>query len=344
MIIDYNFFGKAMDGTVFDTAIPTSQLDEVVMGPGIYDELYVTVDTTIPDTNEKPKNWKLKTIMDAKFRDDLEAGSLDSDGHEITVIQIYRRKYLIEDDWLLVGQFDYDITYNVYSFLDRFTENGVKYEYAIVPVAKDVIGDITISEPIKVNYDGVFLSDLNNNYKLEIDFELGQISHNNNMSSSSPLNGRFPIVTLGNQDYQTGDITFLPLSEDQVNSGGKQINGRAEREYREQVLRFLKNGGAKVIRNDNGEMLIVATHNVTTTSKNGSLIDLSAVSFSFTEVGGFDFDTMSKGGLIGSAGKSKYTFDENGDIVWAMSADSRARTIKRRASRNSFAEAVDSIG
>ena len=339
MIIDYNFFGRGFTGNLFDTGIPTSQLDEVTMGAGIYDELFVSVDTTITDVDEKPTKWKLKTIMDAKFQYDLEAGSIDSDGHTVTSIQIYRRRHVGQEDWLLVGQFDYDLDYNVYSFLDRFTENGVQYEYAIVPVAKDVIGDITISPPVTVNYDGVYISDLQNNYKLEVDFELGEISHNNNMSSSSPLNGRYPIVTLGNQDYQTGTVTFLPLSPEQINSGGSEINGRTEREYREQVLRFLKSGGSKVLRNDNGEMMVIAAHNVSTSSKNGNLVDLSAISFSFTEVGGFDFDTMSKGGLIGTAGKSKYTFDENGNIVWAMSL---ARNIETkplvRKYRNSLAE------
>lgn len=339
MIVGYNFFGRQMDGMVFDTPIPTAQLDEATIGAGIWDELYITVDTTVGAENVKPQNWKLKTIMNAKFQVDLEAGSLDSDGHEITTIQIYRRKFLTSEDWLLVGQFDYDLKYNVYSFVDRFTENGARYEYAIVPVAKDVIGDITVSEPIDVEYDGIFISDLQNNFKMEVDFEMGSTTHNTNVSTSIPLNGRFPIVTMGNQDYQSGNISFLPLTQTQVDNGGETVDGKAERAYRNQILGFLKNGRTKVIRNDNGEMLVIAAHDVQTTSKNGSLVDLSAISFNFTEVGGFDFNTMSKGGLIGQAGKSKYTFDENGDIIWAMNFEKEIQTMQR-AHRNSFPKVV----
>lgn len=342
MIIGYDFFGVGMDGNVFDTPIPTAFIDEVTLGAGIYDEMYVTVDTDIGAENVRPKNWQLKTIMNAKFETDLEAGSLDSDGHVITVIQIYRRKHLIDDDWLIVGQFDYDTNFNVYSFVDRFTENGAEYEYAIVPVAKDVIGDITVSEPIDVEYDGVFLSDLDNNYKMEVDFETSSISHNNNVSTSSPLNGRFPIVTQGNQDYQSGQLTFLPLSPEQVRAGGTTIDGKSERAYRNQVLDFLKNGKTKVIRNDNGEMTIVATHNVRTDSKNGSLADLSSISFDFIELGDFDFDTMSKAGLLGKAGKSKYTFDEFGNIIWAMNFDDEGQKAIREH-RNSFPKVVDKL-
>lgn len=340
MIIGYNFFGKGMDGNVFDTPIPTAFIDEVTMGAGIYDEIFVSVDTSIGSEEVRPRNWQLKTVLNAKFETDLEAGSLDSDGHEITTIQIYRRKFLTESKWLLVGEFDYDLKYNVYSFIDRFTENGARYEYAIVPVAKDVIGDITISEPISVAYDGVFISDLHNNYKMEIDYEMGSRSHNTNISTSIPLNGRYPIVTMGNQDYRTGDITFLPLTQSQVDSGGHTIDGRTERMYREQILNFLKNGQTKVIRDDNGEMMVVAAHSVQEASKNGSLADLSAITFSFTEVGGFDFDTMSKGGLIGQAGKSKYTFDENGNIIWALNFDEEVQGM-HRDHRNSFPKVVD---
>lgn len=342
MIIDYDFFGRKMDGNIFDTPIPTANLDEVTVGAGIYDELYITVDTdpnSVNESNVKPSSWKLKTIMNAKFKVDLEAGSLDSDGHQITTIQIYRRKHLLESSWLLVGQFDYDENFNVYSFVDRFTENGAKYEYAIVPVAKDVIGDITVSEPIQVAYEGVFLSDLQSNHKMEVDFEYGTRTHNNNVSTSSPLNGRFPIVTQGNQDYQTGNISFLPLTQEQIDSGGTSIDGRKERLYREQVLRFLKNGSTKVMRNDNGEMMIIATHNVQTTSKNGSLADLSAVSFDFIQLGDFDFDTMSKTGLLGKAGKSKYTFDEFGNIIWAMNFEDEGQKAIREH-RNSFPKVV----
>lgn len=334
MIIGYNYFSRGFHSNVFDTAIPTSHIDEVVVGAGIYDEIFVSVDTTIEDDKKKPTSWQLKTIMNPSFEGDLEAGSIESDGHKIRNIQIYRRKYLTNESWLLVSQFPYSIDYNVYSFIDRFTENGATYEYAIVPLAKDVLGEITLSEPVDVEYNGVFLTDLENNYQMEVDFEMGTVDHNNNVSTSNPLNGRFPIVTYGNQNYRTGEIDFLPLTQQQKDTGGMKIDGRDERMYQEKVLGFLKNSQAKVVRNDNGDMMVVAAHDVSTTSKNGNLLDLNAISFSFTEIGELDFETMSKAGLIGSAGASKYTFDENGNIVWALNYLDETEDV-RREFRNS---------
>lgn len=318
MIIDYNFFGYKKHGNVWDTAIPTSHIDEVVVGAGIYDEIFVSVDTAITEENVKPGSWQLKTIMNPKFESDLEAGSIGNDGHEIKHIQIYRKEFLKDDPWMMIGQFEYTSDYNVYSFTDRLTENGKRYIYGLVPVSKDVVGQITESEPILVDYNGVFLTDANRNYQMEVDFEMGQIDHNNNVSVSNPLNGRYPIVTYGNQDYKTGTINFLPLTDIQIRTGGTRIDGQSEREYQDGVLKFLKNGSAKVIRNDNGNMIVVAVHNVSETSRNGNLIDLNDLSFQFTEIGELDFQTLSKGGLIGTANGSRYTFDENGNIIWAI--------------------------
>ena len=54
MIIGYDFFRKDFHGNIWDTAIPTSNVDEVKIGAGVYDELYVSVDTTIENVDERP--------------------------------------------------------------------------------------------------------------------------------------------------------------------------------------------------------------------------------------------------------------------------------------------------
>lgn len=336
MIIGYNYFGKSFHSTVFDTAIPTSDIDEVVIGAGIYDELFVSVDTSITDKNEKPNRWAIKTIMDAKFNGNLEAGSIDADGHVVTKIQIYRRRFEEGETWLLLGEFPYDIDFNMYSFVDRLAENDVTYEYAIVPVANEVLGDITISQPIKVNYEGVWISDLENNFQLEYDFKLDSIVHNKNYAKQEPLNGRFPIVTFGTQQYRNGSLSFLPLSEEQIENKGTKINSKKERLAREAVLDFLNKSSAKVIRNDNGSVMVVATHDISEEPRGGSLIDISDIKFSYTEIGEFDYDTMSKGGLIGEALKSKYSFDEDGNVIWSMGAAARSFGDSEMRHRNTF--------
>lgn len=321
MIIGHDLFSLP-EAMILDTAIPTNQLDDVVMYNGIYDELFISLDTEINKTNERPTGWYLKNIMNAKFQNDLESGTLDADGHEITVIQIYRR-IVGEglDDWVLVGEFDYDEDYNVYSFVDITAENDRTYEYALVPVAKDVIGEKTISNPIDVKYKGVFITDLKDNYKIEYDFEQSDVSHNKNFNVFNPLNGEFPVVVYGSQNYRTGNISFLPLSEHQIKSGGTTVNGKDERLLRESVTQFLNNGKAKVLRNDNGDIMIMATSEVKTTPKSNALMDIQSVSFDYTELGRVDSKTLIETGLVGDVVRSRYTYDEYGNVIWDLRGD-----------------------
>ena len=316
MLIGYDFFGSR-ENLCFDTAIPTSQLDSVIMNTGVYDELFISLDTAIARTNNRPEGWFLKNIMHAKFENDLESGSLDADGHKITKIQIYRR--ILGDGasgWVLVGEFEYKTDFNVYSFVDVTAESGRYYEYSIVPVAGNVIGEKTISDPTYISYNGVFISDKENNYKIQFDFESKDTEYNKNFSSMTPLNGEFPIVVYGNQDYRTGSISFLPLSETQIKSGGTKVDGKEERLIRDKVTSFLNNGKSKVLRNDNGDIMIMATSNVKSSPKSNALMDIQSVSFDYTELGEVHSDTLLRAGLVGGVVESNYTYDEYGNVIW----------------------------
>lgn len=316
MIIGYDLF-NAPNNLVFDTALPTNQLNDVTLYNGIYDEMYITLDTAVTKTNSRPKGWFLKNIMHAKFENDLESGSLDADGHVITKIQLYRRDVMSDvDEWILVGQFDYTQDYNTYSFVDITAENDRTYQYAIVPVANTIMGEKTISEQVSVEYKGVFLSDLKDNYKIQFDFTQGETNYNKNSSVFTPLNGQFPVIVYGNQDYKTSRITFLPLSERQIKTGGTKVNGREERTIRDSVTSFLNNGKAKVLRNDNGEIMIIASHDVSSTPKSDALMDIQSVSFNYTELGKVSSSTLLETGLVGDVVRSNYTYDEYGNVIW----------------------------
>ncbi|KRL07937.1 hypothetical protein [Liquorilactobacillus hordei] len=335
MIIGYDFFGNKFDGNLYDTPIATVGIDEVTMGAGMYDELFVSVDGTIDDTNAKPSNWEIKTIMDATFNNTIEAGTIDGSGHRVTNINLYRREIKSNQDWQLVATFPYDEDYNVYTVVDRFVESGKTYQYCIVPLAENTRGDITKSQPVSITYDGTFISDLNNNFALDLDFELAEMNYNKNSNVATPLNSAYPIVSFGNQNYRSSNVKFLPLTSEQLNGSAKSIDARAERLNRKAVIQFLNNGQAKVIRREDGDMILCVTLGVKSTPKSTSLDTLADVSFDFTEIGALDYNSMDKAGLIASAGKSIYTYDEFGDVYWN---NEPINEDARREYRNSFAE------
>lgn len=318
MIIGYNFFGHKFHGNIWDTAVPIQKIDEIQINQGVYDEIYLSLNGDVKQTNERPTYWDIKDIIDAKFQDNLEAGTITGGGYAVTKIQIYRRRIDTQGEWVLIGESSYELDYNLYSFVDRFAENGATYEYAIAPMSSDILGDITISNRIKVDYDGIYISDLDHNYQLEYDVEFQEIKSNTNHSVLQPINSRYPIVTFSATNYKTGSATFLPMSDDLARSGGSDVDANKERATRDSVVEFLNSPHAKIIRQDNGSSMIVVTHDVSETPMTGNLINISNVSFGFTEIGDFTQDVLRENGLIGGALKSNYTFTDSGNVIWVM--------------------------
>lgn len=335
MIIGVDCFNSSFDTMFYDTAIPTSELDEVTMGAGMYDEMFISLDTSIDHAQVKPDQWKLKTIMDAEFNNNLEAGSINGHNHVIDRFQCYRREYQNpSSDWQLVGQFDYDDHYNLYTVIDRFIENHKIYEYSIVPLSKQIMGDVLMGPPITSEFTGMFISDIESNYSMEVNFKFSDLAYNTTMAQHVPLNGKFPIVTFGNAEYRTGSATFLPLTPQTEYGYSSEINAHDEFANRRNVINFLNNGRVKVVRREDGDTLVVVTYNVRSQALSDSLDSISEVTFDFVEIGGLDYNTMEKAGLISNAGKSVYTYDDFGEIVWTSE---RVNDGARARYRNSFA-------
>ncbi|MDY7043698.1 hypothetical protein RVS70_05715 [Virgibacillus sp. M23] len=314
MIIDYNFFGLEQ-GCVWDTPVCTDLLDELQMNEGVYDEAFIELDTSIEPHTNKPTKWTLTTIMDAKFTSDLDAGSISAEGFDITKLMLYRSVYGT-GDWDAIGEFKYDEEFNLYDFVDRYVQNGSTYQYAIVPVANEVIGDKLISDSIDVSYEGIFLTDKKENKRLEYDISLGEISYNTSSNTSQPLNSPYPIVTFGNSNYRSSSLTVLPLSKETVSLSGSSIDKLAEQINRQDWMEFLNNSRAKVLRMDSGVLMLVVTKNARVTHKEGeTLRDLASISFDYVEIGKINYDMLIKNDLISRAFLTHMTYDDEGDII-----------------------------
>ncbi|MEH7207625.1 hypothetical protein V7094_15505 [Priestia megaterium] len=316
MIVGYNFFGFE-EGAIFDTPICTEMIDELRLNEGTYDEVYVDLDTSVSDVPSKPSSWSIQTIMDAKFTGDLDAGSLGADGFKVTRVQLYRTVYGTES-WELVTEFDYDEAYNMYNFTDRYVQNGVTYQYAIVPVANEVMGERLVSDTVDVSYHGIFLTDRKENKRLEFDITLGDISHNTNSSVNEPLNGQFPIVVFGNSNYRSGNLSVLPISDATKNLYGAGIDKMQEQINRTSWLDFLNNCKAKVLRIDSGVLMLVVTMNAKETHMDGdNLRDLATLSFDYTEIGKLTHEMMQNNDLLATTDRGKFTFNDYGEVTSA---------------------------
>lgn len=314
MIIGYNFFG-CEEGAIFDTPICTELLDEMSVGGGTYDEIYIDLDTSLPNNINKPIMWGIRTIMDAKYKRDLDAGSVGADGFKVTHIQLYRSVHGSEK-WELQAQFEYKEDYNVYDYVDRYVQNGTTYRYAIVPVANEVLGDMLMSDTVDVSYEGIFLTDRKENRRLEYDIDLGDISYNGSGSTNEPLNGQYPVIVFGNTNYRSGSLSTLPLSQSTINMAGSGIDKLQEQVNRNKWIDFINNRKAKVLRMDSGVLMLIVTQNPKVSHKQSDqLRDLASISFDYVEIGDLTFNNLLNNDLISQAELDRFTFDENGMVI-----------------------------
>lgn len=312
MIIGYDFYSLE-EGCVYDTPVCTEDIDELELGQGVYDHVYVTLDVKTDDSVNKPTKWTTQTVMDAKFQGNLEAGSITSEGFKVTHILLYRTVFGL-NEWDAIGRFKYDENMNYYSYTDRYVKNETVYQYAIVPVSNHILGDRLESDLVKASYDGIFITDRLRNRRLEYDVDLGEVMHNTNMSIANPVNGRYPIVTFGNSNYRTGTLSVLPLSNQTISLYGQGIDATAEQVNRDAWMEFINNGKAKVLRLSNGVIMLIATHE-TSLYHRQELNDLADLSFSYVEIGELNFKSLVDNDLISDAYGTKLVYDDYGGEV-----------------------------
>lgn len=297
MLIGIDTFGYN-DGAIFKSSIFNVGSYEMEIAYGKFDEVYIDLDTTVSTDIVKPTEWGFQTVIDAKFQGDLEGGSVSGSGQVITAIRIQRQK---EDEivWNDILQIDYSTGYqSYYTFTDKYIQNGISYRYALIPLSGNTLGYRQYSELITVDFDGVFFSDLTHNYRLYYNLELGDFEHNTPSSVQEPLNSQYPIVTYGTLDYIRGSVEALFLSASTIATNGN-INIRSEKLERQELMNFMKNRKPKVLRNSDGNLLLVTIIDNPKETPNNQIRGIANVSFNFVEIGNVeDTDNLKTLGLL----------------------------------------------
>ena len=296
MFISLDFFGLD-SGAVFKTRLCHPNYNSVEISNMVLDQIYIDEDITIPYSTTKPDDWNYRTVLNAKLQNNLEGGSISAGGLIIEKVRFQRRR-IDELMWQDIEQIPYKPGEQIlYEAIDKYIQNDFGYQYSIIPLTATVMGNRVTSSEITAGFEGVFISDNNNNYRLYYDIELGEITHNTPSTTLEPLNSQFPIVSYSNLDYRTGDITALFLSASTVNKNG-EVDIRMEKLGREQLLKFMKNRKPKFIRFPNGESMLVSLNGNPKESPNNNINGLATLSFSYTEIGGIDSKTLAENGLI----------------------------------------------
>lgn len=280
--LGYNFLkdGNALDPT------PTNinNITYARVQNGIFDHFNVTRDISFDYTSIIPADWDVNTVMDANFNGDTNAGNVDNLAANVTSVRIKRRiKGTFE--WITLREIPISSP-NDLSFIvaDNLNAYNVEYEYAWVPMTNDVEGNYII-ESILSQFQGVFICDVNNIFKLQAGVEYNNNDANQQVGVFQPYNRKYPVIVSNSLiNYQTGTISSWVLPEDFEDS--KSLDRFEITKEKEAILKFLMNKKPKIIKDTNGNnWLVYFTGNPSMSYNNNYGQGMVKVNAEWTEVG-----------------------------------------------------------
>ena len=280
--LGYNFLkdGNALDPT------PTNinNITCARVQNGIFDHFNVTRDISFDYTSIIPVDWDVNTVMDASFNGDTNAGNVDNLAANVTSVRIKRRiKGTFE--WITLREIPISSP-NDLSFIitDNLNAYNVEYEYAWVPMTNDVEGNYII-ESILSQFQGVFICDVNNIFKLQAGVEYNNNDANQQVGVFQPYNRKYPVIVSNSLiNYQTGTISSWVLPEDFEDS--KSLDRFEITKEKEAILKFLMNKKPKIIKDTNGNnWLVYFTGNPSMSYNNNYGQGMVKVNAEWTEVG-----------------------------------------------------------
>ena len=307
-LLGYNF---CADKNALDE-LPTNvkNITSTKLMGGIYGHYNVETQADSEYDTNIPTDWDFDTLMDANFDGNINASNLDKSASEITEIRIKRREKG-EFDWITLR----DIQINNVSdinlvFNDNLNKTGVQYEYAFVPVMNGVEGEYSISE-VWSEFKGIYICDVNTIYKFYAGVSYGNTDNVQQVGVYTPFDSKYPVVVSnGLINYQTGSINGYVLSDTNDNMELFTPETRKQLvERRNNLVKFLTNKKAKILKDWNGQMwLCFITGNPSTSYVQNTGMGLMSVSASWTEVGDANNqEDLYNNGLIIVEG------EENGD-------------------------------
>ena len=283
IVCGYNFFRdeNALNPSPLRNAIfKSTRLEN-----GIFSHWYVTRDVNSPYSSEEPTLWEYLTVMDANFDGTIQAGNVGYVLDNIDGIKIKRRK-VNEYDWITLDYVSAEELGTTLSFTlnVNLNQNGVEYEYAFVPVSQGIEGNY-ITNTIKSKFNGVFICDAESIYKFYTNVSYGTNERVQQIGVFEPFGRKYPVVVSNSLlNYETGSFKGDILNNDFLDT--RRIDAKEIREKRKQIVDFLTNKKAKILKDWNGNFwLIFITDSIQTDYANNSGMSIVNVESRWTEVG-----------------------------------------------------------
>lgn len=273
-------------------ALPTptlsSRISSIALMNGEFDDLYVTQNVQEDfDCQGYPSVWDYDTVIWAKFNGSLYSGNITDDMANAEFLRIKRRKKNTFS-WITLCEVDPRTDPEGWAFtrFDKTAKSLQDYDYAVVPVAGGVEGNLNIT-PVYSCFDGIYLFEGGEeglSFCSHAEYD-NQIQRNKPTTIIPTLGRRRPFsVSNGLSEYDSGNVTglFTPMLWDL-----STIDLEKNALFRDEVMHFLTNGRVKLLKMGNGRIwLIQLTTGVPTedpilTTSQG---DISKIAFEWSEV------------------------------------------------------------
>lgn len=298
--------------TLTPPGINIVNINEVELRHGIIEHFHVTRNVTDEWTGEIPTEWVNDTIMNASFNNSTNAGNLDYITDQINTILVKRRRpNVLNDPWITLFEIpvidSQGLSFNI---RDYFNANDTVYEYALVPVLLqeqsgvtiEVEGRYEVTERITSKFDGVFICDQENFYKLYAGVEYDTMTTVQATGVHETLGSKYPIVVVNSATaYSQGGVTGTILNSDYNTTRTNELSRVDMVQKRNELEDFLTDKKPKILKDWNGNIwLVIFTDNISTSFANEWGMGVASVNAQWTEIGdATNEDDLRYAGMIG---------------------------------------------
>lgn len=298
MFIGYNFLSD--EDSLSPTMTNIGEISKVKVQNGLFDELKIDNDNDNTYSSNK-ESWLYKTVLLAKFEEDLSAGNINFADMTVTKLRLRRRKIEDLSDWWTITEVPYNNESQLsFELFDYMNESNQEYEYALVPVTEGGTEGNYITNQILSEFESSFLLDKEKSYKLFYDLEYSRTERISPSAKLEPIGSKYPIIVKNSElNYEQGSLKALTLSSETENNYG-EINRKQEVKHRKALLDFLTNGKAKILKDSNGNIWCVSIVDTPSIEYKNELNQaLASTSFNWCEIGDIeDKNDMYNLGLI----------------------------------------------
>ena len=308
-----------------DNSLGFTNLNDKMEGLSIsnskFDKIYLTTDTQNTSSSDFTSN--VDTVILTTFDDKtLEAGNIGSFGKRLRSMQLKRRENGRNEWTTLAGYTITDADHLNFSFADYFARGrNTEYEYCVTYVLDDGTELPYIMASTTSRFDGAVLSDSTTSYHVLLDPKITNTTRKRESKVVTTLNGKYPYIFWGSEsNYDSSNFSGTIIKNDGCDNWDFDGSYR----YREDMINWLTNGAAKILKMSDGrEWMMAVDGNVDV--DNSEHLDKVSISFNFTQIGDFDSsDDLSNNGLT-AFDESKYSVFYSVSLVLENATSSNRR-------------------